>query len=184
MISKIIVALGNPGDKYHKSRHNAAWLLVDEILKDETWQKEKKFKALICKQGTNLFLKPLTYMNLSGESVILALSYYQLIPKKLHFFTKKNSDLSDVLTVIHDDLDINLGAHKLSVDKSSGGHKGVASIIQRTATKNFKRLRLGIKTPSLKTIIPADKFVMQNFSQEELSQLLNNQNLIKESCLK
>lgn len=184
MISKLIVALGNPGDKYKNSRHNAAWLLIDEILKNETWQTDKKFRALILKKSNTLFLKPLTYMNLSGESVISALSYYHLIPRKLKFFTKKNSDLSEVLTIIHDDLDIELGSYKVSIDRNSGGHKGVNSIIQKTATKNFTRIRLGIKTPSLKTIIPADKFVLQNFSPEELNQLLANKDLIEKSCLK
>jgi peptidyl-tRNA hydrolase, PTH1 family len=184
MISKLIIALGNPGNKYQLSRHNAAWLLLDEMLKGETWQNEKKFKALVCQKSTTLFLKPLSFMNLSGESVISALSYYQLIPKKLKFFTRKNSDLSEVLMVIHDDLDINLGDYKLSVNRGSAGHKGVNSIIEKTATKNFSRIRLGIKTDTLKNIIPAEKFVMQNFSPEELKLLLSNVNLIKESCLK
>lgn len=184
MISKLIIALGNPGDKYKLSRHNAAWLVIDQILANETWNNDKRFKALICKKNDILIVKPLTYMNLSGHSVISALSYYKLLPKKLKFFTKKNSDLSDVLTVIHDDLDINLGEFKISVNKNSGGHKGVSSIIEKVATKNFNRIRLGIKTDSLKNIIPADKFVMQNFKKTELNELLKNTDLIEKSCLK
>lgn len=183
MISKLIIALGNPGDNYQRSRHNAAWLLIDEILKGETWQKEKKFKALVCEKNGNLFIKPLTYMNLSGESAISALSYYHLIPKNLKFFTKKNSDLSAVFTVIHDDLDIDLGSYKISIDRNSGGHQGVNSIIEKVSTKNFKRLRLGIKTPSLKTIIPAEKFVMQNFNQAELTSLLNTKKDLEKEIL-
>ncbi len=174
MPQRIIIALGNPGEQYAKSRHNAAWLLLNKIIPASDWQVDKKLKALTVRHQDILFAKPLTYMNLSGESAVKILSYFQLLPKKLALFIKKDSDLSDVLTVIHDDLDLNLGDYKISLNSRSAGHKGVQSIIDRLGTKNFKRLRLGIKTPDLNTVIPAEKFVLQKFSSTELETLLNN----------
>jgi peptidyl-tRNA hydrolase, PTH1 family len=172
MFNHIVVALGNPGEQYKNSRHNAAWLVIDQFLNKENWQEEKKFKALILKETDTIFVKPLTYMNLSGDSVVKIMNYFKLLPKKFGFIPKKNTDLKNCLTVIHDDLDINLGEYKISEESGSAGHRGVQSIINKLGTKKFKRLRLGIKTPLLKNIIPAEKFVLQKFSPEELKQLL------------
>lgn len=165
---KIIACLGNPGDKYIKSRHNAAWIFIDNLLPDATWQESKKFKSLIYKDGETIYLKPLTFMNNSGESLRLVLNYYKLLPKKLSIFSKKDQDLNDVLSVIQDDLDIEIGKHKISKNSSSAGHRGVESIISELKTKNFTRLRLGIKNDLLRTKIPAQNFVLQNFTSEEL----------------
>lgn len=166
---KIIACLGNPGDKYKNSRHNAAWIFIDKLLPHAQWQESKKFKAFIYKEDNIIYLKPLTYMNKSGESVRLILDYYKLLPKKLAFFSKKDQDLSDVLSVIHDELDLDVGKNKISKNSSSAGHRGVESIISNLKTKNFIRLRLGIKTPQLREEIPAQNFVLQNFSKEELN---------------
>lgn len=171
MANKIIVALGNPETQHEKSRHNAGWLAVDKYIKRINWQREKKFNALIAKEFDKIFVKPLTYMNLSGDSVIKIMNYYKLLPKKYGFINIKNSDLNDRLLVIHDDLDINLGEYKISTDSSSAGHRGVQSIINRLNTKKFTRLRLGIKTITLRQIVPAEKFVLQKFSDEELNKL-------------
>lgn len=165
---KIIACLGNPGDKYKRSRHNAAWIFIDNLLPDATWQESKKFKSLIYKDGETIYLKPLTFMNNSGESLRLVLNYYKLLPKKLSIFSKKDQDLNDVLSVIQDDLDIEIGKHKISKNSSSAGHRGVESIISELKTKNFTRLRLGIKNDLLRTKIPAQNFVLQNFTSEEL----------------
>lgn len=173
---KIIACLGNPGDKYKKSRHNAAWIFIDKLLPGAIWQESKKFKALIYKDGEIIYLKPLTFMNNSGKSIRLILDYYKLLPKKLSFFSKKDQDLGDVLSVIQDDLDIEIGKHKISKNSSSAGHRGINSIISELKTKNFTRLRLGIKNDLLRTKIPASNFVLQNFSSEELI-LLNGQDV-------
>lgn len=117
-----------------------------------------------------MLLKPQTYMNNSGKTALAALSYYNLLPKKLGLFRSKNIDLSQILTVIHDDLDIEFGKYKTSFDSRSAGHRGVESIINLAKTKNFKRIRIGIKTDMLGTI-PAEKFVMQKFTREELALL-------------
>lgn len=166
---KIIVGLGNPGEKYKYTRHNAGFLALDKLIESEglSWQFNKKFKAEFCKEGDIVFLKPRSYMNNSGQSVQTAMSYYNLLPKKLGIVRKKESDLSDVLTIIHDDIDIELGKIKKSVDSRSAGHKGVQSIIEYLKTKNFKRMRIGIKTEDLKKI-PAEKFVLEKFKKEEI----------------
>ncbi|MFA5359749.1 MAG: aminoacyl-tRNA hydrolase [Patescibacteria group bacterium] len=160
----IIVGLGNPGEQYQSTRHNVGFMAVDALAKklDLKWKNNKKFKADIAKGDDVILVKPLTFMNESGSAVVLTLAYYKLSPENL--------------TVIHDDLDIELGKSKISVDSRSAGHNGVQSIIDRLNTKNFKRLRIGIKTSSLEKI-PADlarqngveaaKFVLQKFKPEE-----------------
>jgi len=164
---KIIVGLGNPGEQYAKTRHNIGWLILDSILGEVKWSLHKKWNALVYEQGGDIYLKPQTYMNNSGQAVRAVLDYYHLLPKKLGLFSSKNSDLSDVLLVIHDDLDIDLGKMKVAVGSRSAGHNGVQSIINHTKTLNFKRLRVGVRTPEREKI-PADKFVLQRFRADEL----------------
>jgi PTH1 family peptidyl-tRNA hydrolase len=167
---KIIVGLGNPGEQYAKSRHNVGWLILDSILGEVKWTLNKKWNALVYEQGGDLYLKPQTFMNNSGMAVSAALNYYHLLPKKLKLFSTKNSDLSDTLIVIHDDLDIDLGKTKVAVGSRSAGHNGVQSIINYTKTLNFKRIRVGIKTEEREKI-PADKFVLGRFKAEELKEI-------------
>lgn len=167
----ILVALGNPGEKYKNTRHNVAWLALDHFLEKANWVESKKFKALLYQEGDFLFVKPLTFMNLSGESVRKIMDYYKLIPKKLGIIDKKDSDLSSVLTVIHDDVDLSFGKIKNSINSGSAGHNGIKSIMKELKTKNFKRIRIGVKNDLLKNPIPTDKFVLQNFSEEEKKSL-------------
>lgn len=180
---KIVIALGNPGEKYKKTRHNAGWIFLDLMLGDVSWQLNKRFNALIHEKNGIIFVKPLTFMNNSGYSAYKILNYYKLLNKRLGgLLNKKNQDLNSVLLVIQDELDLNFGQTKLSSDSQSAGHKGVASIIQHLKTKKFQRLRIGIKNENLKNKIPAEKFVLQNFSTEELNELQrivkNNEQLV------
>lgn len=163
----IIAGLGNPGDKYKNSRHNIAWLALDHLLGEVKWIENKKFKALTYQDGNVLFVKPLTFMNNSGESLRLIMSYYKLLPKSLGFINKKDSDLSSTLKVIHDDVDIDFGKFKIANDSGSGGHNGIKSIIKHLKTQKFTRIRIGVKNELLKNPIPTEKFVLQNFNQEE-----------------
>ncbi len=164
---KIIVGLGNPGEQYQNTRHNAGWLALDVFLGAVKWQKEKKFAATIYKDGEFLFVKALTFMNNSGLAVQKILNYYKLLPKTLGILKKRDADLSAILTVIHDDVDLNLGDYRLSVNAASAGHRGVQSIINHLKTKNFTRLRLGTRNELFKTHIPPDEFVLQAFRREE-----------------
>jgi len=167
-IMKIIIGLGNPGDKYALSRHNSGWLALDMLAGADGWRPEKKFNALIKEKGGIIYLKPLTLMNNSGETAYRVLRYYHLLEKQFGCITKKNQDLRDWLIVIQDDLDLDLGKWKISDDSRSGGHKGVQSIINHLKTQRFIRLRLGIKNEELRRLIPPEKFVLQKFSTEEL----------------
>jgi len=165
---QIIVGLGNPGKKYKLTRHNIGFMAVDALAErlGLTWQNNKKFLAEIAKDNDIILVKPLTFMNNSGQAVQGILSFYKLLPKKFGLLTAKDADLSSVLTVIHDDLDIDLGKYKISLDSRSAGHKGVESIIDRLKTKKFTRVRIGIKTNNLEKI-PPEKFVLQNFANQE-----------------
>jgi len=166
---KIIIGLGNPGEKYKLTRHNTGFMAIDALSEQQnlTWQHNKKFNAFICKNNNILYVKPQTFMNNSGQAVATIMSYYQLLPKKLGLFKTKDSDLSKILTVIHDDIDIKLGKYKISLNSRSAGHKGIKSIINYLKTKDFNRIRIGIKTEIVDKM-PADRFVLQKFSQEEL----------------
>jgi PTH1 family peptidyl-tRNA hydrolase len=167
-MKKIIVGLGNPGKEYENTRHNYGFLLIDRLAEDAgaEWKENKKFKALVAEAGDRTFLKPLTFMNNSGQSVGAILSYYKLLPKSLGLFKNKGADLSQTLIVAHDDLDIELGKWKISIDSRSAGHRGVQSIIDHLKTKNFTRVRLGIAS-DLKKVMPIEKFVLARFGAEE-----------------
>jgi len=166
---KIIVGLGNPGEEYRTTRHNVGFMAVDALAKSLglVWQNNKKLKAEIIKNNEMILVKPLTYMNNSGKAVKAVMQCYKLLPKKFGLLTRQQTDLSDVLTVIHDDLDIGIGKYKISVDSRSAGHQGVQSIINYLRTKNFKRFRIGIHT-NITEKISADKFVLEKFDQAEL----------------
>lgn len=165
---KIIAGLGNPGEKYKNTRHNAGFLALDKIILEKglNWTVNKKFSSLIAKDGDTIYIKAQTFMNNSGKAVEAILSYYKLLPKKMGLIKEKNANLKNVLTIIHDDLDIEIGKYKISENSRSGGHKGVESIIQYLKTKKFKRIRIGIKN-DFREKIPTEKFVLMNFSQNE-----------------
>jgi len=164
---RIIVGLGNPGEQYKNTRHNAGWLALDFALGDVKWSESAKFNALTHEDGDCLFIKPLTGMNNSGQAVRKVLDYYKFLPKNLGFLNRKDANLNDVLTVIHDDLDLNFGNYKIATDSGSAGHRGVQSVIDCLKTKKFTRLRLGTKNELLRTHIPPDEFVLKPFSGEE-----------------
>lgn len=166
---KIIIGLGNPGKKYEKTRHNVGWFVLDKIAEEHglVWTENKKFNALICEYANLILVKPLTFMNNSGEAAAKLMNYYNLLPKKLRLITKKDSNLKNELTVIHDDLDIKLGNYKIADNSRSAGHNGVQSIIDQIKTKNFIRYRIGIMGDKPKAM-PSKKYVLQKFSKEEL----------------
>ena len=170
---RIIVGLGNPGEQYTQTRHNVAWLYLDYLLGDVKWSENKKWSALVYEQGDCLYIKPLSFMNNSGEVIRKVLDYYKLIPKRFGLLAKKEADLKDVLTVIHDDLDIDFGTVKETSDSSSAGHRGVQSTINILKTQKFHRLRIGIKNKELRQPIPSEKFVLQKFKPDEKNQLPN-----------
>ncbi len=138
---KLIACLGNPGRDYQQTRHNAGWLVGDEIMKASTtpatpsfWQPSNgTLQWTTCGSRSVLLLKPLTYMNLSGEAVAETLRHFRITPLEM--------------LVICDDLDIPEGTLRLRLKGSSGGHRGLASIITNLQTTDFPRLRVGIGRP-------------------------------------
>lgn len=168
----IIIGLGNPGERYKLTRHNAGWLAVDALAEKLglAWQTDKKASGELIRSGDIILYKPGAFMNNSGPAVRRLLSYYRLLPKKFGLLRRAGADLSGFLTVVHDDLDLLLGRYKVSADSRSAGHKGVQSVINELKTKNFRRVRIGIKTPRA-DLMPTEKFVLQKFSPNELTSL-------------
>ncbi|QHW32158.1 aminoacyl-tRNA hydrolase [Paenibacillus rhizovicinus] len=165
---KWIVGLGNPGTAYQGTRHNVGFMVVDVLAK--RWGisvTQSKCKALIGEgnvAGTKVALiKPMTYMNLSGETVRGFMDYFK-------------ADLEDAI-VVYDDLDTETGRIRLRYQGSAGGHNGIKSIIQHTGTQTFNRIRLGISRPQNGMII--SDYVLSNFpkSEGELLKLM-----VEESC--
>src|SRR3989344_1057370 len=130
---KLVMGLGNPDKKYEKTYHNAGFIFIDGLTKKEKagWEKIKTFE--FCKLDGVIFAKTLVYMNSSGMAAKEALSYFKLKP--------------EAMLVIHDDSDIYIGSYKLVHGRGAGGHHGVESIIESLGTKNFWRLRIGVRPP-------------------------------------
>lgn len=153
---KIIVGLGNPGKEYINTRHNVGYLVIDNYVGEEKWK--EKFQALYCEKSINgekiIFVKPLTYMNLSGNAVRQFMSFY-------------NVDIDD-LFVIQDDLDLTIGTYKLKKNSSAGGHNGIKSIIQSMGSNEFPRLKIGISND--KSMDTKD-YVLGRLSKSELEEL-------------
>ena len=154
---KLIVGLGNPGKEYEKTRHNVGFMVMD-CLADDFYVSinTKKFKGEYVKlkyQGEDIILlKPMTYMNNSGEAVSQVMNFFKI-------------DVDDLL-VIYDDMDMPTGKLRLRQSGSAGGHNGVKSIIAHVGTQNFKRIRVGIdKHPQ----IPVVDYVLGRFTKEQQS---------------
>jgi len=166
---KIIAGLGNPEKKYELTRHNVGFRLLDKLVKSQgqSWEKNKNFNSEVLSLNHELLVKPLTFMNNSGVAISRIMHYYKLLPKHLGLLAIKNSDVSGVLTIIHDDIDIELGKYKISINSRSAGHKGIDSIISHIRTKNFKRIRIGINGPKDKSF-PTKNYVLSKFPENEI----------------
>jgi PTH1 family peptidyl-tRNA hydrolase len=137
IIPELIVGLGNPEPKYDNTRHNIGFVAVDELAK--VWQmplkENKRFQGLFSEGVTQggqkvRLLKPLTYMNRSGQSVRAVTDWYKIEPRSV--------------LVIYDDMDLPVGRLRMRLSGSAGGHNGMKSIIAHLGSQDFPRLRLGI----------------------------------------
>ena len=152
----LIAGLGNPGAEFRHNRHNVGFMLLD-CLADRLGESFSRLESnsLLTKakyQDKRLLLaKPQTFMNLSGQAVSRLVKYYK-IPL-------------ESLLIIYDDVDLPLESIRIRPNGGAGGHKGVASIIERLGTNEFPRLRLGIGRPSGRKNAAAH--VLQNFTKEE-----------------
>lgn len=152
---KLIVGLGNPGLEYENTRHNIGFRYLDLFVKEHNLgQFREKFNGLYLKTNYKntdvIFLKPLSFMNLSGEVVLKFANYYKITPNDIF--------------IIHDDLDISLGKLKLKENGSGGGHNGIKNIITNLHTENFKRLKIGI---SKNNNMDTKDYVLGHFSGQE-----------------
>lgn len=154
----VIAGLGNPGGKYENTRHNAGFDVIDALAhKYNISMDEKKHKAL-CGRGLvagvkTLLVKPQTYMNLSGESIAEILRFYRLDPAR-------------ELIVIFDDISLKPGNIRIRTKGSAGGHNGIKSVIERTGSSDFSRIKIGVGEKP-KDWDLADH-VLGRFSKEEL----------------
>lgn len=156
----LIVGLGNPGERYEKTRHNLGFMLIDRLAREiQTQVKRDECRALIGRgqivNQTVELVKPQTYMNLSGEAVSCLL--------------KKEARSLEKLIVISDDLALPFGKIRLRPKGTHGGQNGLRSIIDCLRTQDFIRLRIGIQPEH--PIGDASRFVLENFSKSDFEKV-------------
>ena len=162
---KLIVGLGNPGKEYENTRHSMGFMVLNYFPGNNLWK--EKFNGMYCQQNVNgekvIFLKPLTYMNLSGDCVIKYVKYFDI-------------SIEDIL-IIQDDLDLPYMQYRLKFDSSAGGHNGIKSIINNLGTQKIPRLKIGIAHDRS---IDTKDYVLGHFNKEDLklfenkTQIFNN----------
>ncbi|XZN97326.1 MAG: aminoacyl-tRNA hydrolase [Microcoleus sp.] len=177
VIPQLIVGLGNPEPKYDRTRHNIGFNAVDALA--QSWQislsENRKFQGIFGEgnrpRGQKIrLLKPLTYMNLSGQSIRAVADWYK-IP-------------AESVLVVYDDMDLPIGKIRMRLSGSAGGHNGMKSAIAHLGTDKFPRLRIGIGKPQ-NEVSQKDKdtisFVLGKFSSEEIQLLENVLKLVREA---
>lgn len=157
---KLIVGLGNIGKEYELTRHNVGFMAIDKFADkyNAMWHEEKKFKGILAEVKVNgervILLKPTTYMNLSGDSLILVKQFYKI-------------ELEDII-VLNDDLDQPVGSLRYRAKGSAGGHNGLKSIISNLGTESFQRIRIGIDRSKVISVVD---WVLGKFPSEDLEVL-------------
>ncbi|MGX6960102.1 MAG: aminoacyl-tRNA hydrolase [Rickettsia endosymbiont of Pentastiridius leporinus] len=175
----LIIGLGNPGKEYEHTRHNIGFIAADKLAEqyNSSFSSKKKFNCEIAEttySGQKLiFIKPITYMNLSGKSVISVKTYYNISLEKVF--------------VIHDDIDLDIGRIKFKIGGGNGGHNGLKSI-DGTIGNNYNRIRIGVGRPQNNQDV-AD-YVLNNFPKSEyviaeqtIDKIADNFDLILENKL-
>jgi PTH1 family peptidyl-tRNA hydrolase len=142
---KLIVGLGNPGPKYSETRHNAGFWFVDDLANQyrSRFLPEKKFHGEVARinlEGKDIWLlKPETFMNRSGLSVVSLALFYKIAPENI--------------LVVHDEIDLKAGTARLKSGGGHGGHNGLRDIISHLGTRDFQRLRIGVDHPGSKDMV-------------------------------
>ena len=151
----LIAGLGNPGSRYEKTRHNAGFLVLEELVERLQLEFKEKEDFKISKGSLGdekiILVEPLTFMNRSGVAVRKIMQKSNVSPERL--------------IVIHDDLDLECGSLKIRKKGSSGGHKGIESIIQNIGTREFIRVKIGIGRDPF---VPTEKYVLSRFRKDEM----------------
>jgi len=150
----LIVGLGNPGSEYASTRHNIGFMVIDSLIKRYNAQKlsSSNFNGELFKFTNHFLLKPLTFMNLSGNSIVAVKKFYKI----------------DEVVVIHDDLDLPFGTLRFKKGGGHGGHNGLKSTDERIS-REYIRVRLGIGKPEHKGEVSS--YVLSNFNNEEQNYL-------------
>lgn len=155
---KLIVGLGNPGEKYENTRHNVGFMTTERLVGEKSWSRSKgaplSYVQMKIESEPVEVIKPTTFMNESGQAVIGPLKKHSEI------------EISDVY-VVHDDLDIRLGEYKIQLGKGPREHKGVLSVEKHLGTANFWRVRIGVDSRGRENRIPGESYVLMPFTQEE-----------------
>lgn len=145
---RLVVGLGNPGEKYCNNKHNVGFLLLDQFAKNRTFKFKKKLKYYYAILDDIIFIKPRTYMNRSGTVVTSIITKYH----------------PDDILVIVDDINLPLGEIRLRREGGSGGHNGIASIVDALGTDKFERFRIGVGIAVYEGL---SDYVLSDFSKEE-----------------
>ena len=152
----LVVGLGNPGSRYARTRHNIGFLALDELAGGLGLAFREKTDYRICNGSIGdeklVLMEPLTFMNRSGSAVKKVADKFAVPPEKI--------------IVVHDDLDMETGRLKVRKKGSSGGHKGVESVIQQIGSKDFVRVKIGIGRDPF---VPTEDYVLSKFRKDELS---------------
>ncbi len=157
---KLICGLGNPGDEYKNTRHNAGFIFIEKFageLNAGEFKRKNDFNALLAESGEGsekiILVKPLTFMNKSGESISKIANFYKIPPEEIF--------------IVYDDIDLPLGSIRYRKAGSAGTHNGMRSIISCLGSQDYPRLRLGIESRTNKNF-PLDAFVLSRFTDEEM----------------
>jgi peptidyl-tRNA hydrolase, PTH1 family len=165
---KIIAGLGNPGVEYRETRHNVGFMVVETLLDklqlpNLKFQTNSKFQAEMAKTQEMVLVKPMAYMNRSGEVIRRVIDYFA---DQLEIRDSKINNLY----VVHDDLDIRLGDYKVQLGKGPKVHNGVASVERAMGTQDFWRVRVGVdnRSQDLASRVQGRGYVLGRFTMEEL----------------
>jgi PTH1 family peptidyl-tRNA hydrolase len=166
----LVVGLGNPGAEYAATRHNVGFMAADEIHRRYNFAPFRaKFDGLIAEGQINgekvYLLKPQTYMNLSGNSVVKTAHFYKILPQNI--------------VVIHDDMDLTTDKIKAKLGGGSGGHNGIKSI-DANITPNYNRIRIGVGHPQIKSEDSIVSHVLSGFSKADKENVEKNIDLVAE----
>jgi PTH1 family peptidyl-tRNA hydrolase len=154
----LVVGLGNPGRQYEGNRHNVGFMVVDELRTGESLVDYRdKFSGAFAKGDAVSVLKPMTFMNLSGESIQPAAAFLKVAP-------------ADIV-VVHDELDLPFGDVRLKMGGGHAGHNGLRSIVQRLGTPEFVRVRVGIGRPPPGFMRDVADWVLSDFDAVERKEL-------------
>lgn len=174
---KLVVGLGNPGNRYVETRHNAGFLVLDLIAEEVGVSLNRKMFEAVYGEGELfqepvVFVKPQTFMNLSGTSVRKWMQFYKMTSKDL--------------IVLHDDIDMNIATVKAKAGGGHGGHNGIRSIIEETGQSDFFRIKLGVGKPAAENSVDKEytvtSWVLGAFSEQELANLKTE--MFKETMLR